>query len=863
MSKHEHERDSEPTGEDIDEYEYDSDYHRSDGTAWLPTRRRMLQATAAAGGLTAVSSLGLAQDGETIELGGETSGWQGVAPSDIEGETNPTLELEAGTTYELTWENLDGLAHNVVIVDGDGGELERTELMSEEGETQTLEFEATSEMAEYYCEPHAATMRGEISVGEDGGADDGTEEETDAEPFFQPGAEIGLQTIGEGMTAPTDFAAVEGEDRYFVADQTGELWVIDGEGVQDEPFIDVSDRLVELGTFEGSYADPDQDYDERGLLGVELHPEFTDNGRFFLHYSAPPNDETPEGWSHVEVVAEFQANDDLTQGEPDSERVLMEFQKPQYNHDAGPMAFGPDGCLYVPMGDGGGANDDMEGHVEDWYDENAGGNGQDVSENLLGGIHRIDVNSGAMETGDTGADTDSEEGVGTDDEMAADTESDSEVGNETDTETSNAEAENETEAKTETDTDTDAGTETEETETETETDTDTDTDPGTGDKPYGIPEDNPLVDEEEGLDEYYAWGFRNPFGISFDSEGRLFASDAGQDLYEEANIVESGGNYGWNVKEGTHCFSTDTPSDPPEDCPDTATDEAPYNGQELQDPIVEYPHVYDGEMVGITIIGGHVYESSQIEDLQGKYIFGDWTADPSRQEPAGRLLAATDPDGTTGGDDETGDETTDDDTTDTGTESADDTTDTTDTADNTTESADTTGNETADNTTAENGTDEMADSNETATDDTENGTTDDTADNGAADDGTTDNGTTDDQAVPRDELWEMEELQVSGTDDGSFPYFVRQFGQDSDGNVYVLANREGVPEGDTGVVMEFVAPDEGEELSMPDTEDAEEQETDEEATEDTQDEPVEEGENGNETTENESTETDGNETIEE
>ncbi|WP_226479609.1 PQQ-dependent sugar dehydrogenase [Natrinema amylolyticum] len=741
----------------------------SDGNYPSASRRRVLQAAAVAGGVAGFGNLALAQDAEMIELGGQTSGWQGVAPDDIADETNPTLELEEGTTYELTWENLDGLPHNFVIESEDGEQLERTELLSQEGETQSLEFEATSEMSTYYCEPHSATMRGDISVG--GGGDGESEEESDGEmpAFFDEGAEIGLQTVAEGMTAPTDMAAHGDEDRYFVADQTGELWTVTGDGVEDEPFLDVSDRMVELGTFQGDYADPESEYDERGLLGVELHPEFSENGRFFVHYSAPPNDETPDGWSHVEVVSEFQANEDMSAADPESERVLMEFQKPQYNHDAGPMAFGPDGYLYVPMGDGGGANDDMLGHVDDWYDGNDGGNGQDVSENLLGGIHRIDVDS---------------EGE---------------------------------------------------------------------DRPYAIPDDNPLVDEEDARDEYYAWGMRNPFGITFDSDGRLFASDAGQDLFEEVNLVEAGGNYGWNVKEGTHCFSTESPSQPPEDCPDSAPDEAPYNGQELQDPIAEYPHVYEDQVVGITVIGGHVYEAGDVGDIDGKYIFGDWTADPARQSPQGRLLAASEPDD--GGDGQM-----------TGGDGG-----------NQTESVAPDGEDAPENATEDtqdepigDGNETNASENETPLDegiedegfDNETNATNETAGDGAADVG----GGGQEQVVPRDELWDMEALQVAGTEDGSFPYFVRQFGQDADGNVYVLANQVGVPEGDTGAVMQIVPPGEGDSLSAPEDGEAamddEEQEPDENATEDTQDEPIE-GE-GNETAENESGMTDdatvGNET---
>jgi glucose/arabinose dehydrogenase len=662
---------------------------------WHPSRRRILQGAAAAGGLAALGAHGQAQEEtESIELGGVTSGWVGRAPEEIAEEENPTLQLTEGQTYELTWENVDGLPHNVVIIDGDGNELERTEIVSGEGETQTLEFEASSEMAQYLCEVHPNTMRGSIEVG-DGGGQEETEEQAAA--FFEEGAEIGVQTVAEGMTAPTDFAVAGGDDdRYFVTDQTGEIWVVDGEnGRQDEPFLDLSEQMVELGEFNGQYADQDQDYDERGVLGIALHPQFSENGRFYVNYSVPPNEETPEDWDHVQVISEFTAEDGES-ATPDSERVLVEFQKPQYNHNSGPIAFGPDDYLYVPMGDGGGANDDMYGHVDDWYDENGGGNGQDVTENRLGGVHRLDVDF-----------------------------------------------QNE-------------------------------------DCEYGVPQDNPLVDEENAHSEYYAWGFRDPYGISFDSQDRLFVADAGQDLFEEANIVESGGNYGWNVKEGTHCFSTDSPGDPPEDCPDTAPDEAPYNGQELLDPFVEYPHIYEGQTVGIVIVGGHVYEAGDVADLDGKYIFGDWANDPAREEPAGRLFAATEPDDSGDVSDSDGD-----------TAAADD-----DSNGNATASDDSDGNVTASN---------DSNGNVTASGDSDgNATADNESDGGgASEDG-------EEQVVPRDELWDMEELMVANSDDGSLGHFVRMFGQDDDGGVYILANREGTPTGDTGVVMEIVPPEEGE-----------------------------------------------------
>lgn len=100
----------------------------------------------------------------TIRLGGDPEGWSGVEPEQISGETNPTLKLEAGTTYELVWDNLDGEEHELILADGNGEEVAASEESATEGETVSMEFTAAEELAEYFCEYHPDAMRGEIEV---------------------------------------------------------------------------------------------------------------------------------------------------------------------------------------------------------------------------------------------------------------------------------------------------------------------------------------------------------------------------------------------------------------------------------------------------------------------------------------------------------------------------------------------------------------------------------------------------------------------------------------------------------------------------------------------------------------------------
>lgn len=190
---------------------------------------------------------------------------------------------------------------------------------------------------------------------------------------------VSLELVAEGFTMPVALASpADGTGRLFVADLPGVIRVIDAEGrLLDEPFLEITDRVVGLRT----------GYDERGLLGLAFHPQFVESGRFFVYYSAPLRDGAPEGWDHTSRVSEFRvAADDPDRADPDSERVILEVDQPQANHNGGSIAFGPDGYLYIPLGDGGGANDVGRGHLP-------GGNGQNLG-TLLGKILRIDIDGG-------------------------------------------------------------------------------------------------------------------------------------------------------------------------------------------------------------------------------------------------------------------------------------------------------------------------------------------------------------------------------------------------------------------------------------------------------------------------------------
>jgi glucose/arabinose dehydrogenase len=187
---------------------------------------------------------------------------------------------------------------------------------------------------------------------------------------------VGLQLIASGFTSPVELVAPQdGSGRLFVIDQTGIIWVIaDGKRLE-KPFLDIRDRVVKLNDF----------YDERGLLGLALHPGFAANGRFYVSYSAPLlAGLSLDEWDHTTYISEFTvAVDDPSLADSSSERILLAIDKPGYNYEAGHLAFGPDGYLYIATGDS----------IHDPASE-AGKYAQDTF-SLLGKILRIDVDATA------------------------------------------------------------------------------------------------------------------------------------------------------------------------------------------------------------------------------------------------------------------------------------------------------------------------------------------------------------------------------------------------------------------------------------------------------------------------------------
>ena len=131
-----------------------------------------------------------------------------------------------------------------------------------------------------------------------------------------------------------------------------------------------------------------------------------------------------------------------------------------------------------------------------------------------------------------------------------------------------------------------------------------DVDRAEGDRPYGIPRDNPFIGTPGALPEIWAYGLRNVWRMSFDRKtGDLWGGDVGQNAYEEVDLIVKGGNYGWNPREGLHAFPDGRPG---------------AFGSEYIDPVVEYPHSQ-----GVSITGGYVWRSAKAPEHDGVYLYAD------------------------------------------------------------------------------------------------------------------------------------------------------------------------------------------------------------------------------------------------
>jgi len=371
---------------------------------------------------------------------------------------------------------------------------------------------------------------------------------------------IGLELISDQLISPVHLThAGDASGRLFVVDQPGEIRVIDSDGqLLPAPFLDIKDRIVSplgiIGTYDAN------DFDERGLLGLAFHPGFGDDasdgfGKIYTYSSEPVNgpadftvimpdtdgDGTADPFDNQAVIAEWTVDtNDPNLIDPNSRRELIRIDDPQFNHNGGMMQFGPDGYLYVSIGDGGNADDEGPGHGDI-------GNGQDLS-TVFGSIIRIDPLDP----------------------------------------TSNASG-----------------------------------DPVSANGNYRIPSDNPFLGDASALDEIFAYGFRNPWRFSFDdATGQMVVADVGQNKVEEINIVNKGENYGWNIKEGQFRFIKETGQ---------VSDDLTGLPAGLVDPVAQYDHDE-----GISITGGYVYRGSEIPQLDGLYVFGDFTT--SFFAPDGRVF---------------------------------------------------------------------------------------------------------------------------------------------------------------------------------------------------------------------------------
>ena len=298
--------------------------------------------------------------------------------------------------------------------------------------------------------------------------------------------EVNLELFKNGFTSPVDIQNA-GDDRLFIVEQAGIIKILNPDAtINPEPFLNITSLISSGG--------------ERGLLGLAFHPDYSNNGYFFVNYTNTTGD--------TQVARYTVDANDSNIADPNTAVLIIDADQPYSNHNGGCIQFGADGFLYIGLGDGG-----------------SGGDPENRSQNLqtlLGKILRIDINN------------------------------------------------------------------------------------TNGANNYDIPSDNPFVGDSNALDEIWAYGVRNPWRFSFDSESdELWIADVGQGDIEEINRVApdaAGLNYGWRCYEGSQTYNTTG-------CPDPS---------ELTFPVAEYTH-----SIGFSITGGYVYHGNVYSDIQDLYFFAD------------------------------------------------------------------------------------------------------------------------------------------------------------------------------------------------------------------------------------------------
>ncbi len=194
------------------------------------------------------------------------------------------------------------------------------------------------------------------------------------------GPKVKFEPVVTGVNAPLAMKQPKGDDRMFIVEQDGRVKILHPNGeIGAEPFLDLRSKIVTQWA----------DFDERGLLDIAFHPDFKDNGLFYVAYTAPIDFQRDLAkqfwWDHTNVVAEYKVSaDDPDTADPTTERIISSIDWPQFNHNGHWIDFGPDDKLYIATGDGGYANDWGIGHNVTL------GNGQDLA-TKMGKILRVNA----------------------------------------------------------------------------------------------------------------------------------------------------------------------------------------------------------------------------------------------------------------------------------------------------------------------------------------------------------------------------------------------------------------------------------------------------------------------------------------